>query len=240
VSASLTQPSRGLLPSVLATLGMTGTVGGALAFEHIGGYIPCALCLMQRTPVLLGHSDRRRRDRRFGIEASRLDDARTACRHRYPDAGRRWYRRLSRRRRMAFLGRSSDLCHIGRRCFRQCRRPARRSRQQAWSILRGCSSAGARTFLCRMEHHRQPDPGRHRAARRCEGVAWHATGSFGIAPVRPSIPNHAAQASRSSCKRTRSPKKHKTAGLLSVSSNQNTSSPCGSPSPVVIPDSRTT
>ena len=27
---------------------------GALGFEHIGGYQPCALCLMQRTPYYLG------------------------------------------------------------------------------------------------------------------------------------------------------------------------------------------
>jgi disulfide bond formation protein DsbB len=54
LSDSLTQPTRGLLPSVVATLGMTATVGGALAFEHIGGYIPCALCLMQRTPYYWG------------------------------------------------------------------------------------------------------------------------------------------------------------------------------------------
>lgn len=54
LSDSLTESTRGLLPSVVATLGMTATVGGALAFEHIGGYIPCALCLMQRTPYYWG------------------------------------------------------------------------------------------------------------------------------------------------------------------------------------------
>jgi disulfide bond formation protein DsbB len=54
VRESLTQQPRGLLPSVIATLGMAATVGGALAFEHIGGYIPCALCLMQRTPYYWG------------------------------------------------------------------------------------------------------------------------------------------------------------------------------------------
>ncbi|MCV9967565.1 disulfide bond formation protein B [Pararhizobium sp. BT-229] len=54
LSASLTQPARGLFSSVVATLGMAATVGGALAFEHIGGYIPCALCLMQRTPYYWG------------------------------------------------------------------------------------------------------------------------------------------------------------------------------------------
>jgi len=54
LSDSLTQPSRGLSPSLVATLGMAAAVGGALAFEHIGGYIPCALCLMQRTPYYWG------------------------------------------------------------------------------------------------------------------------------------------------------------------------------------------
>lgn len=38
----------------LLTLGMAATVGGALAFEHIGGYIPCALCLLQRDPYYYG------------------------------------------------------------------------------------------------------------------------------------------------------------------------------------------
>lgn len=34
----------------VAALGMAAVVGGALAFQHIGGYIPCPLCLAQRTP----------------------------------------------------------------------------------------------------------------------------------------------------------------------------------------------
>ncbi|AWI58527.1 disulfide bond formation protein B [Sinorhizobium fredii] len=38
----------------LVTLGMAATVGGALGFEHIGGYIPCALCLLQRDPYYYG------------------------------------------------------------------------------------------------------------------------------------------------------------------------------------------
>lgn len=54
LSDSLTKPSRGPSASLVATLGMAATVGGALAFEHIGGYIPCALCLMQRTPYYWG------------------------------------------------------------------------------------------------------------------------------------------------------------------------------------------
>jgi disulfide bond formation protein DsbB len=31
---------------------MAATVGGALAFQHIGGYIPCKLCYEQRMAVL--------------------------------------------------------------------------------------------------------------------------------------------------------------------------------------------
>nr|WP_281517714.1 disulfide bond formation protein B [Ferranicluibacter rubi] len=40
--------------AVLVTLGMIVTVGTALGFEHLGGYIPCALCLMQREPYYYG------------------------------------------------------------------------------------------------------------------------------------------------------------------------------------------
>ena len=36
------------------TLGMAVVVGSALGFEHIGGYIPCALCLLQRNPYYIG------------------------------------------------------------------------------------------------------------------------------------------------------------------------------------------
>jgi disulfide bond formation protein DsbB len=34
--------------------GMSVTVGTALAFEHVGGYIPCKLCLEQRVPYYVG------------------------------------------------------------------------------------------------------------------------------------------------------------------------------------------
>jgi len=40
--------------SVIATLGMAATVGTALGFQHLGGYIPCALCLLQRDPYYYG------------------------------------------------------------------------------------------------------------------------------------------------------------------------------------------
>lgn len=43
-----------LLGAGLLALAMAVVVGAALAFEHIGGYIPCALCLEQRTPYYLG------------------------------------------------------------------------------------------------------------------------------------------------------------------------------------------
>lgn len=36
--------------SLILALGMAATVGTALGFQHIGGYIPCALCLLQREP----------------------------------------------------------------------------------------------------------------------------------------------------------------------------------------------
>lgn len=38
----------------LAALGMAVTVGTALGFQHIGGYIPCKLCLEQRLPYYVG------------------------------------------------------------------------------------------------------------------------------------------------------------------------------------------
>ncbi|MBB3996295.1 disulfide bond formation protein B [Aureimonas pseudogalii] len=44
---------RQTLASLLLVAGMSATVGGALLFQHVGGYIPCALCLEQRTPYYL-------------------------------------------------------------------------------------------------------------------------------------------------------------------------------------------
>ena len=43
-----------LVGAAFVAIGMAVTVGSALAFEHIGGFIPCALCLEQRTPYYLG------------------------------------------------------------------------------------------------------------------------------------------------------------------------------------------
>lgn len=55
-TSSLRRPTgfRQGLSAALAGLGMAATVGGALLFQHVGGYIPCALCLEQRTPHYIG------------------------------------------------------------------------------------------------------------------------------------------------------------------------------------------
>lgn len=37
----------------IMTLGLAATVGTALAFEYVGGFIPCKLCLEQRTPYYI-------------------------------------------------------------------------------------------------------------------------------------------------------------------------------------------
>src|SRR5690606_7025889 len=39
--------------AAIMTVGLTATVGIALAFEHIGGIMPCKLCLEQRTPYYI-------------------------------------------------------------------------------------------------------------------------------------------------------------------------------------------
>jgi disulfide bond formation protein DsbB len=48
-------PPRPLFALAIAMLAIAAaTILGALGFEHIGGYEPCALCLLQRTPYYLG------------------------------------------------------------------------------------------------------------------------------------------------------------------------------------------
>jgi disulfide bond formation protein DsbB len=42
------------LTAIFLMLAMAATVGAALGFEQIGGYIPCKLCLLQRTPYYVG------------------------------------------------------------------------------------------------------------------------------------------------------------------------------------------
>ena len=46
------RPNLGV--ALLLTLGMSVVIASALSFEHIGGYVPCALCLLQRDPYYIG------------------------------------------------------------------------------------------------------------------------------------------------------------------------------------------
>jgi disulfide bond formation protein DsbB len=43
-----------LKPALLLAAGMAVTVGTALGFQYIGGYIPCALCYLEREPYYYG------------------------------------------------------------------------------------------------------------------------------------------------------------------------------------------
>ena len=49
----MSQPSArnpALVPAILVFLGMAAVIASVQGFEHIGGYIPCKLCLAQRQP----------------------------------------------------------------------------------------------------------------------------------------------------------------------------------------------
>lgn len=43
-----------LLAALFLAVAMAGVVGTALGFEHIGGFIPCKLCLEERIPYYAG------------------------------------------------------------------------------------------------------------------------------------------------------------------------------------------
>ena len=47
-------PRTHVLTALFLMLVMAATVGTALAFQYWGGYIPCKLCLAQRTPYYVG------------------------------------------------------------------------------------------------------------------------------------------------------------------------------------------
>lgn len=56
-ATSLAVPSGSrpmLWPALLLAAGMVVVILSALGFEHIGHYVPCALCLLQRWPYYLG------------------------------------------------------------------------------------------------------------------------------------------------------------------------------------------
>lgn len=40
--------------ALFLTVAMAAVVGGALAFQYIGGYLPCELCLKERIPYYVG------------------------------------------------------------------------------------------------------------------------------------------------------------------------------------------
>lgn len=48
----MTAPPRLKLAHSLALLGPTALLGGALAFQHLGGLAPCEMCFWQRWPHL--------------------------------------------------------------------------------------------------------------------------------------------------------------------------------------------
>ncbi|WP_181418372.1 disulfide bond formation protein B [Phyllobacterium leguminum] len=54
--ASLRAPSgrTQTVAAIFLGLAMAATVGGALGFQHLGGFMPCKLCLEERTPYYIG------------------------------------------------------------------------------------------------------------------------------------------------------------------------------------------
>ncbi|HEV2506096.1 MAG TPA: disulfide bond formation protein B [Mesorhizobium sp.] len=55
MSEAITPARRGpMLTAAFLTVAMAATVGSALAFQYIGGYIPCKLCYEQRIPYYVG------------------------------------------------------------------------------------------------------------------------------------------------------------------------------------------
>ena len=46
--------SRGQSAALVILVAAAATIGGAYIFEYGLGYIPCALCLMQRKPYYIG------------------------------------------------------------------------------------------------------------------------------------------------------------------------------------------
>jgi disulfide bond formation protein DsbB len=52
IASPLSRPV--VLYSLFLALGMAAVVGTALGFQYLGGYIPCALCLLQREPYYYG------------------------------------------------------------------------------------------------------------------------------------------------------------------------------------------
>ena len=153
----------------LLTLGMAATVGGALAFEHIGGYIPCALCLLQRDPYYYG----------IPVAVAALLSALFG--------GPAWLTRLllAIAGIMMLVGAGMGVYHAGVEwgfwegaCdlrdlragrYAECRRSPLRSQRQARAVLHGSLLPAPRPLLCRVECDRKPHPRRDRLFRRAVG-----------------------------------------------------------------------
>ena len=179
------------MPSLLA-LGMAVVVGSALGFQYIGGYIPCALCLMQRQPYYYGIPVAILGALSAAARPADLDrPARCLLVGRHHDAGRRRHRRLSRRRRMAFLGRPDDLLDHGHRSHdampatcsatsTPCMARPARMRRCACSV---CRLAGwnviASLILAAIALHRRPQ-GRRKQPKTAAGPDRNAQGCSSV------------------------------------------------------------
>ena len=135
----------------LVAFGMIVIIGSALAFEHIGGYAPCALCLEQRNPyywgipiILLGAIASR-------PEVASLSRAWCAAHCSSLPHRHRVDRALSRGCRMGFLARPGKLRRRNRCNIERRRKPARQSVQRQTAKLHGCCRALSRRQLCGLE-----------------------------------------------------------------------------------------
>jgi disulfide bond formation protein DsbB len=54
VSSAAPSSRTHLITAAFLMIAMAATVGTALGFQHIGGYIPCKLCYEQRIPYYIG------------------------------------------------------------------------------------------------------------------------------------------------------------------------------------------
>ncbi len=54
LTARSAQEDAQLKIAVIVLIGMLAIIASVLGFQHIGGYIPCALCLEQRIPYYVG------------------------------------------------------------------------------------------------------------------------------------------------------------------------------------------
>ena len=156
------------LTALFLAVAMAVVVGSALGFEHIGGYIPCALCLEQRTPYYIGAP--------LMLVAAIVSRA----------GGPAWAVRglLAVGGLLMLYGLVLGVYHSGvewhwweglrhiRRCRDQgCRIVARGSQLEEAAILRCGRPARARPVIRRLERARQRRTCGHRLARRGKALS---------------------------------------------------------------------